>query len=580
MGWVKIPVFILLATMTGGGIAIAQTVPERNAEYERRQDERQHAQREQQIEQIRERQRASPAPIESLPEPTVATTAETADTCHVFRQIRWQSMLAQADQSAAPTRVQTVLTQLELKTQELFNQWRPDCVQIKDLIELQNSLTRWLMTEGYTTSRISIPDQNIHSGILTLQFEPSTVAQIQSAPNHTGAMAMLMPNMEGNIYRQQDADQALENLKRLPSQANAHLELSPAEQNHGSILTYQRPVVGFEDRIHGSIGIDNSGTQGQGRAQVNGSLTIDAPLQLFDMLTLNVGSDTHWVRNNAKNRHYGLYWDVPMGYFGLQLGATRNDSLYTIGHNNRYTGNTDDYYINLAYVGYRDNNTVGTFNIRLSQKITQNYGNGEALEIQHKNYYYGQIGWNHRYYRGQERYDANFGYTFGLPNASHDIGYILDQPDWNGHFHVLNLGLSAYTPWQWKRQALYYQGALKAQYANHPVPDAELFSIGSRYTVRGTDETNSLADESGIYLRNQLGWQWGRKQIYFGIDGGVVFGASSRNWDKHALIGTVIGIKGMFRTIGYELTAGYPVYYPELMKPKHPAMTINIERTF
>jgi hemolysin activation/secretion protein len=99
----------------------------------------------------------------------------------------------------------------------------------------------------------------------------------------------------------------------------------------------------------------------------------------------------------------------------------------------------------------------------------------------------------------------------------------------------------------------------------------EYFSIGSRYTVRGFDGNTMLAAEKGVFMRNDLEFQFPRfgQALYLGLDGGEVFGPEANNLLGRRLAGAVVGLRGSaFRHVSYDVFIGGPLYQPDRF-PNH-----------
>ncbi|MDZ7938044.1 MAG: ShlB/FhaC/HecB family hemolysin secretion/activation protein [Rhodoferax sp.] len=113
-----------------------------------------------------------------------------------------------------------------------------------------------------------------------------------------------------------------------------------------------------------------------------------------------------------------------------------------------------------------------------------------------------------------------------------------------------------------------YQGSLRIQGNDTPLTPQDRFSIGGRYTVRGFDGESSLSGDSGWLLRQDVGWALGAsgQELYLGIDAGEVGGQSSANLAGKSLSGGVIGLRGSFKKLQYDLFAGSPLYQPAGVK--------------
>lgn len=488
---------------------------------------------------------------------------------------------------ALPERFSNHSTGRQLKRSAInyINQQPKQCLNSDSLVDLQNALTNQLIEQGDLTSRIAIPNQNIATGQLTLDWQPGFVSKVQSSDHPIGLSSLLMPHQVNRIYNQRDTDQALENLKRLSSQSQATIDLKPAEQTNGTIVQYVLGKTAFKDRIHGSIGIDNSGSKDTGMYQSNASISIDSPLGVYDQLTMNLGSNANLNNKNYNNRSNGVYWDVPIGYFGLQLGATQSRYLQVLpGYVSdlSYTGKTREHFINLTYVAYRNSHSKGTFNAKLARKRSYSYIDGTEIDVQRKDYVYAELGWEHRYYRGNQQYTLGINYKTSLPRLSNSVGFIYGEPDWQGKFAVWSLNANASIPFTLGATQWRYSGTLKAQYGRRPLPGNEYFSIGSRYNVRGTDETYGLSAEDGLMIRNDLAYVYGQglHQAYVGLDWGIVHGPSASSAQGRSMAGAVMGVKGYYKMLSYDFTMGYPIHRPKRVHQAGPQFTGSISLQF
>ena len=91
------------------------------------------------------------------------------------------------------------------------------------------------------------------------------------------------------------------------------------------------------------------------------------------------------------------------------------------------------------------------------------------------------------------------------------------------------------------------------------------FSIGGRYSVRGYDGEMALSGERGWLLRNELSWglDASSHEAYLGIDQGDVSGPSTQNLVGRYLSGAVIGVRGSWGSLQYDLFVGAPITRPE-----------------
>ena len=192
---------------------------------ERQQQDRMDAQRQRQQQQQQQQARRQ-GTFKALPAPTPPSTStpivDPSSPCFTITNIAWQT--SATDKHKRP------LDRLKHQAEDFISRQPKLCLNNNQLIDLHNNLNEWLLNQGYLTSRIGIPNQNIATGTLTLEWQPGIVSQIDTVGQVIGSTRMLMPRQIGHIYNQRDTDQVLENLKRLSSQSQATIDLTPAEE--------------------------------------------------------------------------------------------------------------------------------------------------------------------------------------------------------------------------------------------------------------------------------------------------------------------------------------------------------------
>ena len=117
----------------------------------------------------------------------------------------------------------------------------------------------------------------------------------------------------------------------------------------------------------------------------------------------------------------------------------------------------------------------------------------------------------------------------------------------------------------WGAQALQYSGTVRGQWNDTPLTPQDRFSIGNRYTVRGFDGQLTLAADRGWLIRNDLSAPISHsgQAVYIGADYGEVGGQSSENLIGKYLAGTVIGLRGGFKSFQYDVFVGKPISKPK-----------------
>ena len=92
-----------------------------------------------------------------------------------------------------------------------------------------------------------------------------------------------------------------------------------------------------------------------------------------------------------------------------------------------------------------------------------------------------------------------------------------------------------------------------------------MFAIGGRFTVRGFDGELTLSGDRGWLVRNDIGLALGASgaELYAGIDYGEVGGLFVDQLIGNRLAGGVIGLRGVFQGLTYDVFVGTPFSKPE-----------------
>jgi hemolysin activation/secretion protein len=92
-----------------------------------------------------------------------------------------------------------------------------------------------------------------------------------------------------------------------------------------------------------------------------------------------------------------------------------------------------------------------------------------------------------------------------------------------------------------------------------------MFSLGSRYTVRGFDGRSTLQADRGWLLRQEISksMSGGVQQAYLALDGGHVIQRAGRPLSGSTLIGAATGLRGQWRGVQFDMFAGMPLRKPQ-----------------
>ncbi len=173
------------------------------------------------------------------------------------------------------------------------------------------SLTNLILQKSYSTTRISIPEQDLSTGVMHLTLVPGVIHAIRFADQSLyGTARNAFPTGADQLLNLRDLEQGLEQMKRVSNQ-DVNMEIVPTDVPGESdvVLDVKRGkpwtlVANF----------DNSGAKGTGQLQAGLSLGINNLLGLSDILNLGISSDADRHGGDRGTGGHNVYYAVPMGY--------------------------------------------------------------------------------------------------------------------------------------------------------------------------------------------------------------------------------------------------------------------------
>jgi hemolysin activation/secretion protein len=459
------------------------------------------------------------------------------------------------------------------------------CLGARGVQALQRNLQRVLVIRGYVTTRVLVPEQNLAGGVLRLQVIAGRVAGIAHDGDAAGLIATVLPRRSDGLLNQRDLDQAIENLRRLPSQ-RTEIDIRPGDNIGESRLLFKN---NSEKRWRLMTSLDNAGAAATGRTGASFTLGVDSPLYLYDQLTLTHNRNAQSA-DEYGNRGTSLAWSLPFGYWSLAAGANRYEYLQTIAGFSgpiRYSGNSRGADLGLTWVAQRDASSKTSLAAKLIQRESRSYIEDVEVEVQARDAAAYEVSLSRRQHVGDAVVDGSLGARGGLASQSPQPGVIVGVPGYDGSYSVLFANASLTMPFRIGDVPLRYQGQLKLQKSQSVAPPSEFFSIGNRYTVRGFSGERSLAAEHGAFVRNELAWETQLEQLdgahvelYGALDAGTVRGANTQQLAGNTLAGGGLGARGRWRGANVDLAVTAPIKQPALFGPRSTAVYVNAAYEF
>ena len=451
---------------------------------------------------------------------------------------------------------------------EWLEHYTGQCVGKQGLDVLIKALSQDILSRGYITTRVLLPEQDLSMGTLKVALVPGVIRHVRFADEKLrGTWKSAFPTRDGELLNLRDLEQGLEQMKRVTSQ-DVSMQIVPADVPGESdvVLDVKRSkpwtVV---------ASIDNSGTRATGKLQGNLSIGIDNPLGLNDIFNIGVSQDLELGDKRLGSHGWNGFYSIPWGYWTATLSAYTNTYYQRIaGVHQTFvaSGNSKTIDFKLARVLARSQNDVLGGYFRLSRRFGQSFIEDTEIPQQRRNNTFVEFGLTDRHYFDGAQFDGTLAYRQGVGGlgAQDDILAAGGGPTYGFKMAVLDANLSV--PFAIAKQPFRYVTSIHGQYTGNSLYYIDDLTIGSRYTVRGFDGETMLAAARGLYWRNELQMPIGQtgQIVYAGLDYGRVWGPQPVALVGTQLAGAVIGVKGSVATrfggYGYDLFAGMPVYKP------------------
>lgn len=431
-----------------------------------------------------------------------------------------------------------------------------------------------LVDRGYATSRVLVAQQDMREGFLSLTLILGRIRAVRFAqPIEPRANVIhAMPMQVGDILNLRDIEQALENLKRVPT-AEADIKIEPGQGEEAQlgdsdlVVTYQQA---FPIRL--SITADDSGTKATGKYQGAVTVSFDNVLALNDLFyvtnTNSMGGGDVGPRGTHGNT---VHYSFPFGYW--TLGATSSTSRYYqtvagLNQNYVYRGTSENSEIKLNRLLMRDDKQKVNLSVRAFQRKSNNHIDDTEVAVQRRVVGGWDTALNHKAFIQDATLESILTYKRGTgafgslaaPEESFDEG--------TARFALITADVNLTLPFKVDDQRIRYNATWRAQKNRTPLTPQDRFAIGGRYTVRGYDGESVLSAERGWLWRNDLSFALGEsgQEFYAGIDTGQVGGPSSALLVATRLTGAVLGLRGGVQKLAYDIFISAPVSKPDNFK--------------
>ena len=440
------------------------------------------------------------------------------------------------------------------------------CIGRKGIALLQQQLSNLILSRGYSTTRLGIPEQDLSSGKLSLVLIPGVIRSVVTLPVDPGrTWKTALPSRPGDLLNIRDIEQGLEQLKRVPGQ-DAEIRILPGEQPGESDIVIE---IKRHKSWRFSVTADDSGSKGTGQLQAGMNAAIDNPLGLNDLFHIGFNTDA-----NRKGRQRGTTgnaagYSIPFGYWTFSLAAGSYQYHQEIaGRFQTFmsSGIGKNVEFKVQHLFHRDQFQKSSLQFKIGKRWNRAYIDNTEIEVQRRNATYAELGWLHRHYFGTAQLDLMLANRWGVNWFNGEADAPARPPGGpTRRYSLQTLDATLLAPFPIGGLALTYIGTLRAQSTQSGLYASEQFSIGNRYTVRGFDGELSLSAERGFFLRNEIDLPLGnsRQSVYAGVDVGKVYGPTVQYLLGDKLAGAAVGMRGAVFNMNYDAFLGWALYKPQ-----------------
>jgi hemolysin activation/secretion protein len=463
--------------------------------------------------------------------------------------------------------------------QQAMDVYRGRCIGRAGINLIHQRLSALILSRGYSTTRLGIPEQDLSSGKLVFILIPGIIRAIGfSVPDIDGNWKTAFPSRPGDLLNLRDLEQGLEQLRRVPSQA-VDMQIVPAEHPGESDVVIH---VKRSKPWRLAVSLDDSGAKGTGQLQAGVNLAVDNPLGLNDLFYIGLNTDAD--RKGRERGTTGSYFSYSVPYGDWTFGVTASSYDYHqqiagLYQNFMSSGKGRNLEFKVNKLFQRDQDQKNSIQFKVGKRWNHAYIDDTEIEVQRCNASYAELAWVHKHYFGAAQLDLAIANRWGVSwfNGDADVAdRQSDSPTMRYTLQTVDATLAA--PFRIGAQPLTYIGAFRGQITQSALYASEQLSIGNRYTVRGFDGELNLSAERGFFVRNEidlpLGNSW--QSLYAGLDVGKLYGPAVQYLQGDKLAGAALGMRGVVQGFNYDAFLGWALYKPVNFRTSSPAVGFNL----
>ena len=452
------------------------------------------------------------------------------------------------------------------------------CIGQQGLNYALRNVQNELIEQGFITTQAALPAQDLTSGTLEISITPGRLDKVwrgeDSHPKVNVSNALVLD--KGDVINLRNIETSLENF-RLPQSHSTTIDIIPSinaadNEQYGSsdLIVNQKRA----NRIQWQLGIDDSGNKDTGQYQGTVSATIDRPLASNDVLNL---SYTHtidpWNNVDSASNNESIYANYRYPYKNWQLQLTHSDygfdqTLAGLNEDIIYKGRSDNSAIDVQRIIHRDSESKTIATIGGYHGNSKNFFDDIEIEVQRRRFAGWKAGITHQRQTSLGEFNASMQYQRGtgafsaIAAPESFISEAESQPS------ILEAQLNLRSPFYISDASYQYNLQWRGQYSPDVLIPQDRFSIGGRYTLKGSSEEQSLSGEKGMLLQQEIARilplpNQMTLMPYVTVDQGWVDGDSTQYLAGKYLVSTSLGARLYASNISIDGFVGKSLQAPD-----------------
>lgn len=383
------------------------------------------------------------------------------------------------------------------------------CMEAETLAAVIKAVNEYYHSQGFVTTQVAVPKQNLQRGIFELQIIEGRVEKISFGKDRFIEKMQeftAFGNVEGEVLNVDDINQGISQINRLQSN-QAVMKIEPGSQSGDSKIIVDNKKK-FPVKL--TAGKDNLGNKFTGEQRTTFSSSFDNLLFLNDNLNLSYATNYHDPSGIKDSKSFSSSFSIPFKYNtfsydfyrseykGQHQGISAPITLTGFSQSSKFT--IDRVLINRAKLRF-------STNASLASKQAASYIKGVKSETLERRLSVLNIAFAASYYFNDTTsiylkpiYSKGLKVLNAKQDEFNENGTI---PKSQFEYFKLYANFSKRLTIPKTEIPVTFSTEMDSQYAKQTLFGSEQFSVGGYYSVRGFRE-GYITGDSGYYFRNKV----------------------------------------------------------------------------